>query len=82
LFVNDLPLRQALEREGAGWAAAACTSFGEARGSAEVIRSFTIPVASPPELRVFDRGGRRLDEVEFHPACSSLVSAMAFRRRL
>jgi putative acyl-CoA dehydrogenase len=27
----------------------------------------------PPELRVFDRGGRRLDEVAFHPAYHELM---------
>ena len=27
----------------------------------------------PPELRVFDRGGRRIDEVEFHPAYHDLM---------
>jgi hypothetical protein len=48
LFVSDLPLRQALEREGAGWAAAACTTFGEALGSAELIRLVTMPIASCP----------------------------------
>lgn len=29
----------------------------------------------PPELRVFDRGGRRLDEVAFHPAYHLLLRA-------
>ena len=28
----------------------------------------------PPELRVFDRGGRRLDEVAFHPAYHALMA--------
>ena len=27
----------------------------------------------PPELRLFDRGGRRLDEVAFHPAYHQLM---------
>ena len=28
----------------------------------------------PPELRAFDRGGRRIDEVAFHPAYHALMA--------
>ncbi len=31
--------------------------------------------ANPPKLRVFDRFGRRIDDVEFHPSYHALMTA-------
>jgi putative acyl-CoA dehydrogenase len=47
--------------------------FAKAIGSAEVIEQGRAANRFPPELRAFDSSGRRVDEVEFHPAYHSLM---------
>ncbi|WP_138471060.1 acyl-CoA dehydrogenase family protein [Poseidonocella sp. HB161398] len=41
--------------------------YGQALGSAEMREAARDCNRHPPELALFDRGGRRLDEVRFHP---------------
>jgi putative acyl-CoA dehydrogenase len=48
--------------------ASALAAFGAAYGSAAMRAAGRAANRHPPELRVFDAGGRRLDEVAFHPA--------------
>lgn len=74
LFAADPALGEALEREGAGWATAQVQAMGQACGSAEVISKGFEANRHPPELRAFDRYGRRIDEVGFHPAWHDLMS--------
>jgi putative acyl-CoA dehydrogenase len=73
LFSADRPLREAVAREGAGWAYAQLETFGGVAGSAEAIEWGTLANEYPPVLRTHDRYGRRRDEVEFHPAWHSLM---------
>ncbi len=73
LFSTDRALAEALEREGAGWAAPRLREFGMRMGSAEVIQWGTDANRNPPVLRTHDRFGRRIDEVEFHPAWHELM---------
>jgi putative acyl-CoA dehydrogenase len=80
LFTSDPALCEALEREGAGWAADACRSVGRLAGSAEVIRLGHEANRFPPELKTFDRFGRRIDEVEFHPAYHRLMDLAVSHR--
>lgn len=68
LFASDAALNEALTREGAGWAEARVAEFGAVLGQAETIRQGEQANRYKPELRVFDRFGQRIDEVEFHPA--------------
>ncbi|MFA7503924.1 MAG: acyl-CoA dehydrogenase family protein [Burkholderiaceae bacterium] len=48
-------------------------SFGARVGSAEVQQWGEQANAAVPQLRAFDRVGRRIDEVEFHPAYHELM---------
>jgi putative acyl-CoA dehydrogenase len=80
LFDSDTPLREAVEREGAGWAAVTCSAFGQVCGSAEVIELGTAANRFPPELLVFDRWGQRIDEVAYHPAYHRLVEIAVSHR--
>ena len=66
------PLAEALEREGAGWAAERCSSFGPLLGG-EPLEWGRLANENPPKLRTHDRFGERIDEVEFHPAWHELM---------
>jgi putative acyl-CoA dehydrogenase len=72
-FDDDLPLQEALEREGGGWATERARAFGERAGSAEVIAWARLANEHGPRLRSHDRFGHRIDEVEFHPAYHQLM---------
>ncbi|HEC91220.1 MAG TPA: DNA alkylation response protein [Alphaproteobacteria bacterium] len=73
LYDTDQALKEALHREGAGWAEDKVRSMGAAAGSERVIRLAFEANDNPPRLRAFDRFGRRVDEVEFHPAYHQLM---------
>jgi putative acyl-CoA dehydrogenase len=68
LFAVDPALQDAVRRNGADWARVELTSLGARLGSAEVAEWARAANTFPPQLRSFDRSGRRIDEVEFHPA--------------
>jgi putative acyl-CoA dehydrogenase len=73
LFTADPILGQALEREGAGWAAGKVRELGAILGSERVAELARAANRFPPELRSFDGFGRRVDEVEYHPAYHELM---------
>jgi putative acyl-CoA dehydrogenase len=71
-YSTDLPLREALVREGGAWAEAQIAEYGA------IVGSEGMALAGPanenrPKLRAFDRSGHRIDEVEFHPAYHRLM---------
>ena len=72
LFLENQPLVEALEREGAGWAADRAAAFG-ALLSREPLEWGRLANENPPRLRTHDRFGNRIDEVEFHPAWHDLM---------
>ena len=72
LFTENRSLAEALEREGAGWAAERCTAFAAALGG-EPLEWGRLANENPPKLRTHDRFGARIDEVEFHPAWHELM---------
>ena len=74
LFGSDRALTEAVVREGAGWAIEELGAFGRTLGRAETIEAGRLANAYPPVLRLFDRYGRRIDEVEFHPAWHELMA--------
>ncbi|UVW27012.1 isovaleryl-CoA dehydrogenase [Massilia sp. H6] len=76
LFGCDLALREALEREGAGWAAAGLDTLGADLGRAELQELARLANAHSPRLNSYDRAGNRIDEIEFHPAWHRLMSLM------
>jgi putative acyl-CoA dehydrogenase len=73
LFASDRPLREAVTREGGGWACAALEDFGWRLGTAEVMEWAALANEYPPVLHTHDRYGRRLDEVQFQPAWHNLM---------
>ena len=76
LFACDAALQEALVREGAGSAAPSLNALGIALGRAETLDLGRQANANPPRLVNFDRGGRRIDEVEFHPSWHQLMALM------
>ena len=73
LFEIDLPLQEALDREGGDWARERVSALGEICGSAEVQRWGREANEFPPRLKTHDRFGHRIDEVEFHQAWHRLM---------
>jgi putative acyl-CoA dehydrogenase len=72
LFTSNRPLAEALEREGAGRAADACSAFGTIL-SGQPLEWGRLANENPPRLRTHDRFGERIDEVEYHPAYHELL---------
>ncbi|WP_010626660.1 acyl-CoA dehydrogenase family protein [Halomonas sp. KM-1] len=73
LLASDLPLREALEREAPAWVSERLAALGRAAGSRHVQVLGEQANRHPPELALFDRHGRRLDEVCYHPAYHELM---------
>jgi putative acyl-CoA dehydrogenase len=74
LFASDRALGEAVQREGAAWAATELSALGTRLGSAETIEWGFQANANPPVLRAFDRYGNRQDRVEFHPSWHQLMA--------
>jgi putative acyl-CoA dehydrogenase len=73
VFAADSALVEAVEREGAGWAADDLHALGRLAGSPEAIEWGFAANRNPPELRTHDRYGHRIDEVAYHPAYHELM---------
>jgi putative acyl-CoA dehydrogenase len=73
LFEADAALREGLHREGAGWAEAQVRGLARELGSERVMELGDLANRNPPELRIFDRYGQRIDEVRYHPAYHGLM---------
>ena len=73
LFTSDRALRDAVSREGGGWACAQLEELGRRLGTAEVIEWAAQANENPPVLHTHDRYGHRRDEVLFHPAWHNLM---------
>jgi putative acyl-CoA dehydrogenase len=72
-FATDLPLREALQREGGGWAQTEVAAFGRIAGD-EMMALGVLANENKPKFHPFDRYGNRIDEVEFHPAYHRLMA--------
>ena len=75
LFSSDRALQEAVAREGGGAAAARLSSSGARFGTEEAFEQGRLANENPPRLRVFDAKGRRIDQVEFHPAYHACMRA-------
>ncbi len=75
LYDSDAGLKEAVTREGAGWAGNGLGAFGARAGSAEFLELGTLANRNPPELDTHDRYGRRVDLVRFHPSYHALMKA-------
>src|SRR5271168_3289444 len=67
-FDDDLALQEAAARAGLDAEAEDLPALGKIYGSAELIEAGRLANEFPPELRLVDARGNRLDTVEFHPA--------------
>ena len=74
LFTSDRALQAAVTAAGAGVHDERLRAFGAVAGSAETALLAAQANDEPPRLKAFDRHGRRLDEVEFHPAYHRLMA--------
>ena len=73
LYEQDTALREAVLREGAGFANDDLTRFGAWAGLADTIELGNQANANKPGFRTHDRYGHRIDEVTFHPAYHDLM---------
>ena len=73
VFDSDRPLVEAVDREGADWAADRIAELGAVCGRPDTIRLGIEANENPPKLKTHDRFGNRIDEVEFHPAWHELM---------
>ena len=81
LFTSDDALRDAAEREGAAWVLPDLERFGAELGT-EVFQQYGRDANRyPPRPRLFDAGGHRVNQVEFHPAWHALM-ACSMREQL
>jgi putative acyl-CoA dehydrogenase len=76
LYACDAALQEALVREGGAWYAAELERLGAELGASDVLDLGRLANEHPPRLLNFDRGGRRIDELEFHPAWHRLLQLM------
>src|ERR1700722_12936094 len=67
-FEIDLALREAVDREGAGWGVDRLRDAGAVAGSVEAHEHGRRAERNEPILRTHDRYGNRVDEVELDPS--------------
>lgn len=72
---DDPVLIEGVRREGAEWHLDDLHRFGRVAGSEEARTWADQANRHEPELRTHDRYGHRIDEVDFHPAYHSLMTA-------
>jgi putative acyl-CoA dehydrogenase len=75
LYSTNIALQEAVQREGADWSHAELTSWGEFLGRASTFELARLACKNRPILHAFDQFGNRRDEVEFHPAWHTLMTA-------
>lgn len=80
LFLSDTPLREALQRELAGWDSDVLGSLGQQLGTQESLELGRLANTNPPELLRYDATGQRLDDVRFHPAWHILMQGLVANR--
>jgi putative acyl-CoA dehydrogenase len=73
LYASDRIFREALLREGGDIHETRIRTFGARMGAAQTWQLAAAAQRNPPELRAFDRYGRRIDEVEYHPAYHAMM---------
>ncbi|WP_315140572.1 isovaleryl-CoA dehydrogenase [Achromobacter marplatensis] len=79
LYDTDPALREAVRREGADNWAGDLAAHGAWLGRAQTLAAGAEANRCPPRLVGYDRGGHRIDHVEFHPAWNLLMSGILAR---
>jgi putative acyl-CoA dehydrogenase len=75
LWTEDTPLREYASR--VGGQSSVLAPYGRTLGRTSMVAAARDANRNPPELRAFDNGGRRLDEVHFHPAYHQFMETSA-----
>jgi putative acyl-CoA dehydrogenase len=73
VYSSNVPLVEAVEREGAAWIGERAATLGRFVGGAPQQSWGRLANENKPVLRTHDRFGNRIDEVEFHPAWHELM---------
>jgi putative acyl-CoA dehydrogenase len=73
LFSTNVPLMDAVQREGGSWVLDRGAALGREIGG-EPLEWGRLANENKPVLTTFDRYGHRIDEVEFHPAWHELMA--------
>ncbi|HTY97634.1 MAG TPA: acyl-CoA dehydrogenase family protein [Solirubrobacteraceae bacterium] len=73
VFTTNVPLVDAVRREGAEWVLERASELGAFVGGEPQQQWGRLANENKPVLRTFDRYGHRIDEVEFHPAWHQLM---------
>lgn len=81
LFAADAVLVEGLKRWNGAWAEKEISALGKESGEAETILRGRQANDFDPTLKLFDRFGHRVDEVEFHPAWHATMD-QAVRHRM
>ena len=76
LYETDLALQEAVQRADAGVHVASLSSYGARLGAAETLRAAELANHHKPELQSFDRQGRRIDYVAFHPSWHQMMKML------
>jgi putative acyl-CoA dehydrogenase len=74
VFSSNLPLVEAMQREGGGWARERASALGRFVGGLPQQQWGRLANENKPVLRTHDRYGNRIDEVDFHPAWHKLMA--------
>lgn len=74
VWETDLPMREALEREGGAWGVGEVSVYAGRVGD-ELMEAGRLANENRPRLKAFDPFGHRVDEIEFHPAYHQLMAA-------
>lgn len=80
-FSGDTVLREALVREGGEWASERLTALGAVINDPEHVQQAFLANTHTPQLRRYDRSGRRVDVIDFHPAYHHIMR-LAYRHDL
>jgi putative acyl-CoA dehydrogenase len=79
LFASDMALREAVQREGAGWATPELTLAGAELGTCTLYEHARLANRFPPVLYNFSAQGQRIDSIEFHPSWHALLQGITAR---
>lgn len=79
LFDTDPALREAVRREGAEAWAGDLNAHGAWLGRAQTLAAGAEANRCPPRLLSYDRGGHRIDHIEFHPSWNLLMGGIMAR---
>jgi putative acyl-CoA dehydrogenase len=79
LFSSDTALREAVQREGAGWAVPELESAGTELGTRTMFEHARLANRFTPVLQNFTAQGERIDSIEFHPSWHALMQGITAR---